>query len=150
MGQHNQIRGEDNEILDKYWQVTKDANGNDMIIGNIKVIHNPHQERENDLPIESNSSDAYFKADVQKRVIQLRVYDEHTHKAIMDIDFIDGHRNKKTGEVFPAGVAHVQEFKMKNGVPVRDSKNARLMTEEEIAKWGDVIRLANPNVKFRP
>ena len=150
MGQHNQIRGEDNEILAKLWQVTKDVNDNDMIIGGIKVINNPYQKRENDLPIESNTTNAYFKADAQKNIIQLRIYDKHTHRALMDIDFIDGHINRKTGEIFPAGVAHVQEFTIKKGKPKRNSRSARLLTEQEIQKWGEIIRLANPNVIFRP
>jgi hypothetical protein len=109
---------------------------------------NKNEKRENDLPIESNTSEAYFKSDANGNIKQLRVYNPITHKAMFDIDFIDEHRNKKTGELFPLGVAHVQEFKIINGKLVRNSKTARLMTDAEIKKWGSIIMIVNPDVRF--
>lgn len=63
-------------------------------------------------------------------------------------------------ETFTEGVVHVQEYttikvwneKYKKYVDVfkRKSNNARLMTDEEIAKYGPIIHHFNPNVKFRP
>ena len=145
MGHNNAIRNDDGIIETKLWEVTKDASGNDRIIGGVKVISNPTAKRENDLPIESNTAEAYFKADVNGDLLQLRVYDKVTHKAVMDIDIGSEH-----GKDFPIGLAHVQEFYTgKNGKPKR-RKDARLMTEAEIDKWGYLIKLANPNVRFKP
>lgn len=150
MGHNNTIRGGDGVIENQLWKVRKDEEGNDQIVAGIKVIYNDSTKRENDLPAESNSAEAYFKSDAKGNIIQLRIYDSVTHKAVMDIDFVDRHKNKQTGEVFEKGVAHVQEFKIKNGVPKRMSRKARYMTNAEIAKWGGAILKANPNVKFRP
>lgn len=136
MGHNNAIRNDDGIIETQLWKLRKDENGNDRIIAGIKVVYNDTEKRENDLPAESNTAEAYFKADSHGNILQLRVYDPITHKAKMDIDFVDEHTNKKSGEVFPKGVAHVQDFKIVNGKPIRDSKNARYMTELEIAKWG--------------
>lgn len=149
MGHNNAIRNDDGIIENQLWKVRKDEEGNDRIVAGIKVIYNDSTKRENDLPIESNTAEAYFKADVNGNIIQLRIYDTVTHKAVMDIDFMDEHKNKRTGEVFESGVAHVQEFKMKDGVPIRISHKARYMTDIEIARWRGAILQANPYVRFR-
>lgn len=91
MGHNNALRTDDGIIETQLWTVSKDKSGNDMIIGGVKVIKNPTAKRENDLPIESNTSEAYFKADVNGNIIQLRVYDKVTHKALMDIDIGSEH-----------------------------------------------------------
>ena len=86
MGHNYVIRGNDGEIEQKIWRVAKDANGNDLIIDGYKVLENPNEKRKYELPIESNSAEAYLKYSNTGQALQVRVYDIITHKAIMDID----------------------------------------------------------------
>lgn len=86
MGHNNAIRGDDDLIEQKLWRVVKDKDGNDLIIDGYKVIENPNEKRKYELPIESNSSEAYIKYSNSGQYLQVRVYDKKTHKAIMDID----------------------------------------------------------------
>lgn len=144
MGANNSIRGKDGTIINQLWSVTTDSEGIDRVIGGVKVVSNEYVKRKNDLPIEANTSEAYFKSDANGEIIQLRVFDPITHKAIMDIDIGSSH-----GDDFPKGLAHIQEYKKgKKGKPKR-VKSARLMTDSEVEKWGPLIKLANPKVRFR-
>ena len=118
-------------------------------IGGVKVLSNPNAKRD-DLPYHSNTSEAYFKRDSSGEIIQLRVYTERRAYLDIDINPSDEHTNKKTGEVFAKHIVHVHEWvKTANG-SFRRSKEARLMSDAEIKKWGNAIKLANPNVKFKP
>ena len=40
-------------------------------------------------------------------------------------------------------------YKIKDGVPWRDSFNARSMNNEEMRKFGRILKKACPTVKFR-
>ena len=99
------------------------------------------------LPIHSNTPNVVY-VNVQKNKnnpVQLRVFEGRTaHK---DFDFGHPHEDKKTGKKYPKGVVHVQVFD-ENGI--RDNKHARYMNNEEIRKYGPILRYLNPNVKFRP
>lgn len=59
------------------------------------------------------------------------------------------HRNKRDRRVFQRGIVHVQAYKIKDGVPWRDSFNARSMNNEEMRKFGRILKKACPTVKFR-
>lgn len=77
----------------------------------------------------------------------------------LDFDWDHTHVNKSDGKEFPKGTVHVQEYKIvkfkdsKTGKWrdkfIRNSNNARLMTDAEIEKYGPIIRHFNPDVKFR-
>lgn len=102
------------------------------------------------LPNYANTSDMYLRVNKNGSVIQGKVY--INRKQCIDFDW--GHTHINTlgdGKSFQKGIVHVQTYKVdENGNTVRDSDNARYMNDEEIAKYGDLIRAFNPNVKFRP
>ena len=100
------------------------------------------------LPLYSNTSEVYLKRDAQGNIIQARIYKDR--KPVCDFDWNHEHTNKKTGEVFPQGTVHVQEFKPKNGTYVRDSKNARYMSDAEISRYGELIQMVCPWARLRP
>ena len=60
MGANNSIRGKDGTIINQLWSVTTDSEGNDRVIGGVKVVSNKYVKRKNDLPIEANTSEAYL------------------------------------------------------------------------------------------
>ncbi len=95
----------------------------------------------------ANTSDMYFKIDNNGNVIQGRLYIDR--KSVLDFDWDHSHTNKKTGESFLKGTVHVQEYYVNNKGELRRNSKARLMTEEEIKKYGPLIHAFNPNVKFR-
>lgn len=102
------------------------------------------------LPTYANTSDMYFRVDRNGNVIQGKVYLDR--KQCIDFDW--GHTHVNTlgdKNSFQKGVVHVQVYKVnKNGNTFRYSDNARYMNNEEIEKYGGIIRAFNPDVKFRP
>jgi hypothetical protein len=74
----------------------------------------------------------------------------------MCIDFDWGHTHKNDGvgcdgRIFPKGVVHVQTYKVESDSSItRLSNNARYMSDNEIKKYGPIIKAFNPKVKFRP
>lgn len=108
-----------------------------------KVISKQGSDNAHDgLPKYSNTSKVYFKLDDVTRVIeQARVYENRC----VAYDFDWGHIHKE----YEAGIVHVHEwYKNINGKWVR-SNSPRLMNNDEIAKYGDLLKKANPNVRFR-
>lgn len=108
-----------------------------------KVIEKIGDDRKHDgLPKYSNKSELYFKPDDEtNKIEQARVYKDR--KVSLDFDWGHDHGD------FKDGVVHVHEwYKNKNGKWVR-SGNPRLMSDEEIKKYGDVLKKADPDVKFR-
>lgn len=113
------------------------------------------------LPAYSGECEIYFYPDKEGNATQAKLYAGKKMK--LDFDWNHTYQNKTRGsvsETFPKGVVHVQEYTSvrvwndKYGKYVdkfkRKSNNARLMTDEEIAKYGPIIHHFNPNVKFRP
>lgn len=99
------------------------------------------------LPTYSNTSDIYFKLGEDGLAAQAKVYDGRKMK--LDFDWNHEHTNKD-GTKFPKGTVHVQVYKVDiHGNWTRISKDARLMTDAEIAKYGPIIKYFNPNVKFK-
>lgn len=110
----------------------------------VKIDDDKHQSG---LPGRSNTPGAVYVNVLGegKEPVQLRVFEGRmAHK---DFDFGHPHGEKETGKEFPKGVVHVQLFDEKGN---RDSKHARYMNNEEIRKYGPILRYLNPNVKFRP
>lgn len=113
-----------------------------------KVVEKIDGTQYDGLPIFSNTSDVYFKINANGEIVQARIYKDR--KPVCDLDWDHSHTNK-SGEKFEKGVVHVQPFKQKNdGSWHRDSKKARYMSTEEIDKYGELIKKANPNAKLRP
>lgn len=116
--------------------------------GNVKVIYNDIDSRTNGLPLYSNTSDAYLKK-MRGRIVQLRMYKNRKASIDIDIEQVGEHTNKN-GTKIQGFIAHVHEWGYnKRGEWLR-SKTARLMTDNEIKKWGGLLRTANPNIKFKP
>lgn len=94
------------------------------------------------LPLHSGESSNYLGLDDQtKQITQLRHYESRT--AAIDFDW--GHPHKDS---MPEGIVHVHEWKKtKKGLR---RMPPRWMTESEIAEYGPLILLANPNARLRP
>lgn len=94
------------------------------------------------LPKYSNTSKVYLKTDDRQGIVeQARVYDNRT--AALDFDW--GHTHCE----YRKGIVHVHEWrKDKNGKLIRSGK-PRLMNNAEMEKYGDLLKKANPDVKFR-
>lgn len=102
------------------------------------------------LPAFADTSDIYLRTDPIGKVVQARVYVSRT----MTIDFDWGHDHRNPGtprsEQFHKGTVHVHEHSaLCNGKFDRDSNAARLMTDEEITRYGPVLRHFNSKVKFK-
>lgn len=113
-----------------------------------KVVEKIEGSAYDGLPIFSNTSEVYFKRNPQGEIIQARIYKDR--KPVCDFDWDHAHTNK-SGEKFEAGVVHVQSFEQKNdGTWKRISNKARYMSNEEMERYGELIKKANPNAKLRP
>lgn len=101
------------------------------------------------LPIYSNTSEVYFKRSPEGDIIQARIYKDR--KPVCDFDWGHPHTNKASKESFEKGVVHVQEFtRNPDGSWRRDSHKARYMSPEEMARYGELLKKVNPNVKLHP
>lgn len=122
---------------------------NDLKAKVVRMISDPecHHPR---LPAYSNTSDVYLLADDHGAIIQARVY--VNRQSCLDFDWDHSHCNTEGDkQFFPAGVVHVQSYAVdEKGRLMRLSMQARLMTDDEIAKYGPIIHHFNPDVKFRP
>jgi hypothetical protein len=100
------------------------------------------------LPTYSKTSEVYLKANSNGNVVQARIYRDR--KPVCDFDWDHAHRNAD-GEMFEKGVVHVQEFKRSpEGKWERQGKVARYMTDDEIARYGELLRKLKPDIRFRP
>lgn len=100
------------------------------------------------LPTYSKTSEVYLKVDKNGNIIQARIY--KNRKPVCDFDWDHSHQNSK-GDKFEKGVVHVQEFKQNSkGFWERQSKKARYMSNDEMKRYGELLKKVNPNVKLRP
>lgn len=112
-----------------------------------KVVYKIEGSKFDGLPILSNSSEVYLKKDKNGSIVQARIYKDR--KPVCDFDWDHEHENND-GEKFPKGVVHVQSWlKDTNGNYTRDTKHARYMSNAEMERYGELIKLANPNAKLR-
>ena len=101
------------------------------------------------LPFYSKTSDVYLKIkrdgnEVEQAIVYVN------RKAVIEFDWGHNHKGKKGHPSFVEGEVHVHELHEVNGVVRRNSKvEPRWMSTEEMAKYGDIIRYANPNAKMR-
>lgn len=97
------------------------------------------------LPSRSGKSDFYaLPGKKTGEIVQVKLYKDR----LQSIDFDWGHEHtNKTGDKarFPAGTVHVQIYE--NGVR---SEIARFMNNDEINRFGALLKSLNPDVKFRP
>lgn len=98
------------------------------------------------LPSRSGKSDFYARSGKKTgEIVQVKLYKDR----LQSIDFDWGHNHTegkgKNKTIFPEGVVHVQEYR--NG---ERANITRYMNNEEISFFGDLFRLLNPSVKFRP
>lgn len=100
------------------------------------------------LPPYANTSDMYFRIDWTGKVIQAKLY--LNRRQCIDFDWGHQHRNKGDGRVFEKGTVHVQTYSVLGNGSTRRNSEARYMSNEEIEKYGPIIRAFNPEVKFRP
>ena len=101
------------------------------------------------LPYFSNTSDMYLKiADNQSHVEKAIVYiDRH---AAFEFDWGHEHKNiKGNGKSFSKGVVHVHELEKFGNSVRRKQTDARLLTATEIKKYGKILKIAYPNIKFK-
>jgi len=98
------------------------------------------------LPTYSNTSDIYFKKGDDGFASQAKVYKDR--KTVLDFDWNHEHKNSD-GRVFPKGTVHVQVYRVNSdGSLTRLSKDARLMTHQEMKVYGPILKYFNPNAKF--
>jgi hypothetical protein len=146
MGQQKQYIASGGFTVYLYYQVGDTIVASNGVAG--KVVRKIDQSSYDGLPILSNTSEVYFKINSQGEIIQARIYKDR--KPVCDFDWDHPHINGN-GESFPEGIVHVQLFnKNKNGIWIRDGKHARYMSPEEISRYGELLKKANPNVKLTP
>lgn len=129
-----------------YTQQGSDIVASNGVVG--KVVKKIEGSAYDGLPIYSNTSEVYFKENAKGEIIQARIYKDR--KPVCDFDWDHPHKNK-SGERFESGVVHVQPFTQKpDGSWKRQSAKARYMSNEEISRYGELLKKANPAVKLRP
>jgi len=100
------------------------------------------------LPTFSKTGEMYLRVNSDGKVVQARIY--KNRKVVCDFDWNHTHQNKN-GQKFENGTVHVQEFRQKaDGTWERQSKKARYMTNDEIARYGELIKKIAPYVKLKP
>lgn len=98
------------------------------------------------LPTYSNTSDIYFKKSIDGRASQAKVYKDR--QTILDFDWNHDHKNSD-GRVFHKGTVHVQVYRKNSDGSLTRLKDARLMNNYEMKKYGPILKYFNPDVKFR-
>ena len=98
------------------------------------------------LPSYSNTSDFYARTGSKSgEIVQVKFYENR----IQCVDFDWGHNHMKgkgkNQVIFPEGVVHVQTYSNGSRAGI-----TRYMNNEEIKKYGSMLKKLNPNVKFRP
>ncbi len=99
------------------------------------------------LPGHSGTSDFYAKPGGRSgELVQVKLFSERSQ--IVDFDWGHNHfAGKGAGKsIFPKGVVHVQTYS-KNG---SRTGVTRYMNNTEIKKYGHLLKVLNPDVKFRP
>jgi len=129
-----------------YYQVGDTITAENGVQGKIidEYTINSKMKFHSSLPIYSNTSEVYFKkSDKGKHLVeQARVY--IGRKAALDFDW--GHTHGGHAK----GVVHVHVWHQDSKGNWVRSSNPRYMNNSEIARYGDLIKKANPNARLRP
>lgn len=114
-----------------------------------KVVEKIYGTRFDGLPILSNTGEVYLKRNPGGEIVQARIY--RNRRPVCDFDLDHAHVNKGSGERFAKGVVHVQTFVRKpDGTWRRQKHKARNMTDEEVVRYGPLLRKVRPGLKLRP
>ncbi len=105
------------------------------------------------LPSYADTSSMYFKEGPNGDIIQGAFYG-NDRRIRLNFDWGHDHYNDPkhsgNGRRFSKGVVHIQTYTVdQEGKIVRQSNNARLMSNAEMKKFGPIIKHFNPTVKFR-
>ncbi len=129
-----------------YYQIGDSISTSNGVVA--KVVAKVNGTPFDGLPTYSKTSEVYLKVDKNGNVIQARIY--NNRKPVCDFDWDHPHQNSN-GDKFEKGVVHVQEFKQNSkGFWERQSKKARYMSNDEMKRYGELLKKVNPNVKLRP
>jgi len=125
-----------------YHQVGDTITSSNGVQGKIIEKKDSSKEYHDGLPMYANTSEVYFKiSDKTKKIEQARIY--ANRKVALDFDW--GHSHKE----FEEGVVHVHVwYKNKNDDWVR-SKHPRMMNNFEMKRYGELLKLADSDVKLR-
>ena len=98
------------------------------------------------LPSRSGKSDFYARSGKKTgEIVQIKLYKDR----LQSIDFDWGHDHMegkgKNKTIFPEGVVHVQEY-----AKGERTGTTRYMSNEEIKRFGALIKSLNSEAKFRP
>jgi len=129
-----------------YYQIGDTITADNGVQGKVvdEYTINKNDKFHSSLPIFSNNSEVYFKKSDKGEhyVEQARVYSNR--RAVLDFDW--GH----THGGLQKGIVHVHVWHLdEKGHWVRGA-NPRCMNNDEIARYGDLIKKANPNARLRP
>lgn len=127
------------------------SEGESVVINNlrVKVIAKIGEDNHHSgLPFYSNTSDVYLKIEKDGNQVEQAITYVN-RKAILEFDWGHPHSGKNGHPSFNKGEVHVHELHEVNGVVCRKKVQPRWMNTKEMAKYGDIIRYANPNAKMR-
>lgn len=139
MGNERQLREEGGFTENLYHQIGETIIASNGVEGKImeRIEGNAHDS----LPKFSNTSEVYFKvSDETGEIEQARVFDGRIPK--IDIDWDHSHKGSEKGK------AHVHEWYKGNDGKWKRGKTIRDMTSAEIARYGELLKLACPDIKF--
>jgi len=129
-----------------YYQVGDTITAANGVQGKVvdKISDYDTKDYHDSLPIYSNTSEVYFKKSDKggHLVEQARVYIDR--KAALDFDW--GHAHGEHSE----GVVHVHVWHQDSKGNWVRSSNPRYMNNSEIARYGNLIKKANPKARLRP
>ncbi len=112
----------------------------------LKVIYNKNDEKNNTLPLYSNTSDAYIRK-VDGEVVQVRFYKDR--KAFMDIDLLDNNEHKNPdGTKLSSDMIHIHNWGYEDG-KWRRLEEAHYMTDSEIAAFKELIESFGSKKRMR-
>ena len=127
-----------------YTQVGEPFTAPNGVQGKIITKYSSANNFHESLPKYSNTSEVYLKRSDKGThpVEQARIYKDR--KVVLDFDW--GHTHK----TFQQGIVHVHEWHYNNQGKWVRCENPRYLNNDEIRKYGDLLKLAYPNIKFRP
>lgn len=126
------------------------------VTGKMVEKKNEFKTSHNDLPAYGGTSEIYFAPGPDGFASHAKVYGSD-RRMCKDFDWDHEHKNKD-GTIFEKGIIHVQEYSVARYKDAKTGKwkdrfvrkkAARLMTEDEIKKYGPILLHFNPKLKFK-
>lgn len=126
-----------------YRQVGEIFTASNGVSGKIVTEYEDGTKYHSSLPLYSNTSEVYFKmADDKNIVEQARIYVDR--RVSVDFDWNHTHGD------YEKGIVHVHEWRMDKHNRWTRTGKVRYMNDDEISRYGELLRKANPKVMFRP